>query len=114
MSCRPYAATRAVRLVAVCAQAVAERSRARRHSTSARVYARYRQATNVELHTRHARLETLLAHILSGRPAGFVTHIKATCGEGYERIVDALSVLAFGDAAARRDFFGEAVKVGNR
>jgi Family of unknown function (DUF5681) len=42
-----------------------------------------------------------------GRPKGFAKIIKAKCGENYKLLVEALYVIAFGDAKAREAFFGE-------
>lgn len=46
-----------------------------------------------------------------GRPLGFVGCIREQCGDDYERIVEALCVVAFGTAAQRKAFFGERVRV---
>lgn len=48
-----------------------------------------------------------------GRPKGFVNRIKERCGgDDYDRLAEGFAVIAFGDAKARREFFGEDVTVG--
>ncbi len=46
-----------------------------------------------------------------GRPKGFAGLIRERCGENFDKLVEGLVAIAFGNAAARRRVFGEPVKV---
>ena len=49
-----------------------------------------------------------------GRPKKFAKVIREKCGHDYERLVEALCVIAFGNAEACETFFGEPVRVKTR